>query len=265
MPESECELTDLFSVAGKAALITGGSSGIGYMIASGLVKAGARTYIVARREPALQEAAERLGEFGQCIPIQGDVATGEGVDELVARLKEKESQLDILINNAGMTWGKELESFPDRAWPKVMALNVQAPFMLVQRLLPLLGVSGTGKDPARVINIGSIFGVSTDIANAYSYAASKAAIHQLTRVLAKELAPRHITVNAVAPGLFPSQMTAFWMEDEAAVAELVADIPAGRFGVADDAAGLVLWLTSRAGSYVTGAVIPLDGGRLLSG
>jgi NAD(P)-dependent dehydrogenase (short-subunit alcohol dehydrogenase family) len=256
---------DLFSVAGKTALVTGATGGIGLMIATGLIRAGARVFITGRRAETLESALESLRPHGEVTGFNLDVSTSEGVDELSGLLALRESGLDILVNNAGTTWGAPVEKFPDKAWASVMGVNVQAPFMLTQRLLPLLERAGEMRGPARIVNIGSVFGITPDVSLAYSYGASKAAIHHLTRILARDLCGRGINVNAIAPGLFPSKMTAFISRDSELNASVMAAIPMGRPGTPEDIVGAVRFLCSRAGSYVTGVVLPVDGGRLLSG
>lgn len=256
---------ELFSVAGKTALVTGATGGIGLMIARGLAEAGARVFITGRKQDTLSAALAQLADAGDVEGFNLDVSTAEGVDELATSLSARAASLDILINNAGTTWGAPLEKFPDKAWASVMGVNVQAPFMLVQRLLPMLERAGSGTHRASVINIGSIFGISPDVALAYSYGASKAAIHHLTRILARDLCARGINVNAIAPGLFPSKMTAFITRDAALEASMLETIPMGRAGTPEDIVGAVRFLCSRAGSYVTGVVLPVDGGRLLTG
>lgn len=251
----------LFSVAGKTVLVTGGSSGIGYMLASAFTEAGARVYITGRKADQLEAARAALGDVRA---IQGDLGTREGVAAVVAGISESEDKLHALINNAGITWGAPVESFPADAWDSVLATNVRAPFALVQGLLPRLEAAATDADPARVVNIGSISGISSDAMTAWSYGASKAAIHHLTVMLAAELAPKRILVNAIAPGFFPSRMTGFVMKDEQRMAAILRQIPLGRTGSAEDIGGLALYLCSRAGAYMTGNVIPLDGGILAS-
>jgi NAD(P)-dependent dehydrogenase (short-subunit alcohol dehydrogenase family) len=252
----------LFTVRGKTVLITGGSSGIGYMLAETFLKAGARVFITGRKADALESARSALSACGDVHSIQGDVATQEGIDAAVAAIAAVEPCLHVLVNNAGITWGASVEKFPAAAFDSVMAVNVRAPFMLVQALLPQLEAAATDDDPARVINIGSIYGMTSHVLQAWSYGASKAAIHQLTASLAAELAPRRILVNAIAPGFFPSKMTRFVVKDEARLAEMLKFVPLGRPGGIDDIGGLALFLSSRAGSYMTGNIIPLDGGVL---
>jgi len=252
---------ELFSVAGKTAVITGGSSGLGLAMAEAYLRSGARVYITGRKPEPLEAARQDLAAHGEVHAVQGDVATPEGVAALRAAL-EGEDRLHVLINNAGITWGTSVEKFPAEAWDSVMGVNVKAPFVLVQTFLAKLQAAATANDPARVINIGSVYGVTSQVLRAWSYAASKAAIHQLTKVLAAELAPRGILVNAIAPGFFPSKMTHFMVSNEERMAELRKTIPLGREGSKDDIGALALYLGSRASSYMTGNVIPLDGGVL---
>lgn len=256
----EIAVHELFDVTGKIALVTGGAQGMGRMIAEGLVRAGAEVFITSRHEAVCLEAAHELNAFGRCQGIACDLSTPEAVAELVRSLSGRCSKLDILINNAGKTWGAPLETFPDKAWAGVMAVNVQTPFTLVRDLLPLLSAAASEDSPARVINIGSLAGAAIEPLSAYSYAASKAAIHHLSRVLAADLAPRRITVNAVVPGYFPTKMTAHIRGEEERSQELLARVPLRRYGVPEDIAGLCIFLASRAGAYVTGATIPVDGG-----
>ena len=256
-------MKNLFDVKGKTALVTGGSRGIGLMIAEGLVDAGVKVYISSRKKEVCDEVAARLSEKGSCISMPADLSSVEGIAGLVEQIKAKESGLDILVNNAGVTWGATFEDFPDKAWERVLNMNVRAPFNLTQQLLPLLKESGNDEDPARVINIGSIAGFQAESIQAFSYGPSKAAIHQLTKMLAGELAKHKITVNCIAPGPFPSQMTAFALENEGTRQIMEKQVPLGRIGEPEDIAGLVIYLTSRAGAFMTGNVIPLDGGILV--
>jgi NAD(P)-dependent dehydrogenase (short-subunit alcohol dehydrogenase family) len=255
-------LERLFSVQGKTVLITGGSSGIGRMMAEGYVRAGARVYVTGRKPEALAATRAALAPEGDIQVIQGDVATQEGLDVIVRTLTAQQPKLHVLVNNAGTTWGAPVEKFPASAFDSVMAVNVRAPFQLVQALLPLLEAAASDEDPARVINVGSVYGISGQVQKAWSYGASKAAIHHLTVSLAAELAPRRILVNAIAPGFFPSKMTNFVMKDASRLTEMMRFVPLGRPGSLEDIAGLALFLSSRAGAYMTGNIIPLDGGVL---
>jgi len=251
----------IFSLEGKTALVTGGATGIGYMITHALVSAGAKVYIASRKLEACQKAAESLtGLPGSCIPFSADLASEAGVVSLAEFMTENESTLDILVNNSGRSWGTAFEQFPWKAWEDIMTLNVTAPFTLIRELTPLLSASGSAENPSRVINIGSVMGMEPHGFPAYSYSASKAAIHHITRFLSNELAPRHITVNAIAPGPFPSGMTAFFAEDEKLTEAVTRGVPLGRMGRTEDFAGLILCLCGLSGAYMTGAIIPLDGG-----
>lgn len=254
-------MRDLFSLAGKRALVTGGAQGLGRMIAEGLLRAGASVAITSRKAETCEAAAAEMSALGTCVALPADLSTPEAAVDLVARYRIAMGGCDILINNAGKTWGGDIDSFPDKAWPGVMAVNVQTPFTMVRELLPELGASGTVDDPARVVNIGSVAGRKPERLHAYSYAASKAAIHMMSRDLAGDLAERHITVNAVIPGFFPTKMTAHMRDsDDSVDPTLLAHIPMRRLGKPDDIAGIIVFLCSRAGAYVTGAEIPVDGG-----
>lgn len=248
----------LFDLTGKVALVTGGTRGIGLMIARGLLDAGASVYISSRKAEAGDAAVAELSPHGQVVSLPADVSTEEECQRLAAQIAEREEELHVLVNNAGATWGAPLEEFPASAWDKVVDLNLKAPFYLTRACLPMLTAAGTADDPARVINVGSIDGLRVPELPTYSYSTSKAAVHQLTRVLAKELGPRHVTVNAIAPGPFESKMMAATLE--AFGDHIAASSPLGRIGRPDDMAGTAVFLSSRAGSYVTGAVIPVDGG-----
>ena len=250
---------NLFSLEGKTALITGGSRGIGKMIADGFLAQGARVYISSRKADACEQTAEELSRGGgTCIALPMDVSTVDGARRLAAAYAARESSLDILVNNAGAAWLAGFDDFPEKGWDKVMDLNVKSVFFLTQRLLSLLEAAGSPEFYARVINIGSIEGIRTSHLEAYSYAASKAGVNHLTRIMAKFLAPRHIAVNAIAPGYFPSKMTD--AIDEHGAKEVVDDAPMKRMGHADDLAGIAIYLASRASGFVCGAVIPVDGG-----
>lgn len=246
----------LFDLTGKVALVTGGTRGIGLMMARGLLQAGASVYVSSRK--AGDEAVRELSGFGAVRSLPADLSREDECLRLASELGERESALHVLVNNAGATWGAPLEQFPAAGWDKVLDLNLKAPFFLTRALLPLLEKAATADDPARVINVGSIDGLRVPEFANYSYSASKAALHQLTRVLARDLGPRRITVNAVAPGPFPSKMMASILEESGD--EIAATSPLGRIGRADDMAGVAVYLAARAGSWVTGAVIPVDGG-----
>jgi NAD(P)-dependent dehydrogenase (short-subunit alcohol dehydrogenase family) len=254
----------LFAVAGKAVVVTGGSRGIGRMIAEGFVRRGARVYISARKAEACDATAADLDAVaaggGSCTSIPADLSTEAGCDGLAAAIAEREPALHVLVNNAGATWGAPLEDYPDTAWDKVMAVNVKGVFHLTARLLPRLRAAATADDPARVINIGSVDGIRVPATENYAYAASKAAVHMLTRQLAHSLVGDSITVNAIAPGPFESKMMAFVLDSEAGREAVASSVPLGRIGRPDDMAGTALFLASRAGSFITGAVIPVDGG-----
>jgi NAD(P)-dependent dehydrogenase (short-subunit alcohol dehydrogenase family) len=248
----------LFDLSGKTALVTGGSRGIGLMIARGLLDAGARVAISSRKADACEQARAELDKYGEVIALPVDVSTEAGCRQLADQLNQQWGTLQILVNNAGATWGEPLETFPESAWDKVLDLNLKSPFFLTRAVLPMLEQTATQDDPARVINIGSIDGLHVPRMETYSYSTSKAAIHQLTRVLARELGPRYITVNAVAPGPFESKMMAWTLREFGDA--IAASSPLGRIGRPDDMAGVAVFLSSRAGAYVTGAVIPVDGG-----
>jgi NAD(P)-dependent dehydrogenase (short-subunit alcohol dehydrogenase family) len=249
---------DLFSVEGKRVLVTGGSRGIGLMIAQGFVANGAKVYISSRKADVCDEVAAELSKQGTCVALPADLATQAECDRLGAELASREDGLEVLVNNAGANWGAPLEEFPDSAWDKVMTLNVKAVFNLTRACLPLLEKAGSAEDPARVINIGSIDGIQVPMLDTFSYSASKAAVHHLSRVLAKKLAEKHITVNAVAPGPFESKMMAATLASFGD--SIAASAPLKRIGTPEDMAGVAIYLASRAGAYVTGAVIPVDGG-----
>jgi NAD(P)-dependent dehydrogenase (short-subunit alcohol dehydrogenase family) len=250
--------SDLFSIAGKTALVTGGGRGIGKMIAEGFVDAGTATvYIASRKADVVEQVAKELSEKGTCIGLAADLSTEEGCRGLAAEIASRTDRLDILVNNAGATWGTPLADFDEAAFERVLALNVKGVFHLTKFLVPLLQAAGTQDDPARVINIGSIDGIHVPMLETYSYSASKAAVHQLTRHLAKKLAPT-VTVNAIAPGPFESKMMAATLE--AFGDQIASSAPLKRIGRPDDVAGAAIYLSSRAGAYLTGAVIPVDGG-----
>jgi NAD(P)-dependent dehydrogenase (short-subunit alcohol dehydrogenase family) len=257
-------LEELFSVEGKFALVTGGATGIGRMIATALVQGGAHVMIASRKAADCEQVAGELnglGAKGRAEGFGGDVASEEGIAALVAEVRNRTDRLHVLVNNAGLTWGERLKTFPYFAWARVLNVNVTGLFHLTRELLPLIEAAASHEDPARIINLGSVMGTQPIADGAYSYTASKAAVHHLTRTLANEFAARRITVNAFAPGPFQSRMTAFATGTDEKAEKVGRRVPLGRIGSPDDIAGATLYLCSRAGSYITGAILPIDGGQ----
>ena len=266
------KIDDLFSIQGKTALVTGGSRGIGEMIAAGFLANGVTTYISSRKADVCDATAKRLADEygGTCVSLPADCSTVEGVDALGKALGEQTDTLDILVNNAGASWGAKLGDFPEVGWDKVMDTNVKGVFFLTQRLLPLLEKAGTAEDPSRVVNIGSIDGIGVPAFDTFSYGPSKAAVHHLTRQLAAHLVRRNIIVNAIAPGPFPTWMLSTGVGTGGDVDGTDWDLigrgnPRGRVGTPEDIAGLTIFLCSRAGAYTVGETITCDGGSVVGG
>ena len=249
------DIQKLFSLEGRVALVTGGSRGIGKMIAQGYIQSGAKVYITARKAEACDATAEELGE--NCISIPGDISSIEGCAALAAAIGEREEKLDILLNNAGAAWGAEFEDFPEIGWDKVMDLNVKSPFFLTQKLHGLLKNAASEEQPAKVINVASIDGMKVNPWETYSYQASKAALIHLTRRMAARMIKDNIIVSGIAPGAFQSDMNKAARDYEDAVAK---NIPSRRIGTPEDMAAIGIYLASRAGDYVVGTTIPVDGG-----
>jgi len=253
-------MQDLFTLKGRSALITGGSRGIGRMIAHGFLTQGARVYISARKASACDQTATELSQYGTCISLPADVSTVEGAKGLAEAYGKHEGELDILVNNAGAAWGEAFDTFPESGWDKVVDLNLKAPFFLTQALTPLLRKAAV-KQVAKVINIASIDGISVNPQETYSYAASKAGLIHLTHRMALRLAQDNISMTAIAPGAFASSMN---KEARDHAEEISARIPAGRIGTDEDMAGAAIYLASRAGDYVVGATLVVDGGVTLA-
>ncbi|MGI9608372.1 MAG: SDR family oxidoreductase [Acidimicrobiales bacterium] len=253
---------DLFNLDGKVAVVTGGSRGIGEMIAEGFVDAGASVIITARKTEELENTAARLRDkgLGSVTAISGDMGTVEGVQRFAEEVAAIAPKLDVLVNNAGASWGASLGDFPQSGWDKVMNVNVRGVYYLTEALVDQLRAAGTEDDPARVINIGSVDGLRACDLEHYAYSASKAAVHHLTRQLAKRLRLENVRVNAIAPGPFESKMMAFALATDELREAVAADVPVGRIGTPDDIAGAAIFLASRAGAYLTGTVIPVGGG-----
>lgn len=252
-------IDELFGVADKRVLITGGSRGIGKAIAEAFVKAGARVYVCSRDAASCDVTAKELSAYGHCKALPCNVASAEDRRRLVEQYSQQEKKLNVLINNAGAIWASPLAEYPESGWDKVFDLNVKGTFFLVKEFAPLLAAGATADDPARVINVGSIDAFHIPRHETYAYTSSKAAVHQLTLHLASQLAAQHITANVIAPGMFPSKMLAGTLERKGLEA-MVEPIPLKRLTGPSDMAGAAIYLASKAGAYVTGAVVPVDGG-----
>jgi NAD(P)-dependent dehydrogenase (short-subunit alcohol dehydrogenase family) len=257
-PNEAIHVDSLFSIKGKIALVTGGSRGIGLMIARGFLESGAKVYISSRKKEVCDAVAAQLAKVGECISAPADVSNLAGCRSLAGEIARREARLDVLVNNAGAVWGAPLAEYSEAGWDKVIDTNVKSVFFLTRELMPLLEKAAKPDDPARVINVGSIDGIKAPFLETYAYPASKAAVHHMTRDLAVKLAGRNITVNAIAPGPFESQMTKWMLENHKESIE--SSCPLRRIGNPSDMAGVAIYLASRAGAYVNGVVIPVDGG-----
>lgn len=254
------DVSELFSVKGRIAIVTGGSSGIGRMIAAGFAAAGAKVYICARRAPKVEEAAREISAEtgGQVIGLSADLSNLDGVTAFAAAIAAREGAIHILVNSAGTLVDAPIDTYPEEGWDQVMDLNLKAPFFVMQKLLPLLRAGTAPGRPCNVINIGSVGALKVGPREVYAYAAAKGAIHWVTKSLAKRLSADNITVNAIAPGFFESEMTVITSEEMRQM--VVKAVPCGRVGEPQDMAGAAIYLASRAGAYVTGSVIPVEGG-----
>lgn len=255
-------MNNLFSLNGKTAVITGGSSGIGAMIAKSFVENGVKTYITSRKQNALEEKAKEFSHYGECIALQSDLSSNKGIIEFVNTIGRLENSMDILVNNAGTSWSAPIVGFPEHGWDKVMDINLKSVFFLTQQLLPLLKSAGNKKDPSRVINIASINGITHPNMPTYSYSSSKAAVIHLTKHMGADLARENININGIAPGYFPSKMTSFIEHDEEMTRMVLNKIPIRRMGEPDDIAGAAIYLSSKASSWICGQTIVVDGGMV---
>ena len=255
-------MNNLFDVNGKVALVTGGSRGIGRMIAEGFVRNGIKTYISSRKKDQCDITAKELSKYGECISIPADLNNIEDIKKIKHIIEKDGNNLNILVNNAGAVWAATFDDFPENGWDKVLDTNLKALFFLTKELMNILENNGTNEDPSRVINIGSIDGIGIPRAETYSYPASKAAVHQLTRVMANRLSERNVNVNAIAPGPFQSNMMRSTLNDYGE--EIIQSVPRKRIGKPEDMAGAAIFLSSKASSYITGIIMPVDGGSLIA-
>ena len=262
---ADYRLNQLFNLQGKTALVTGGTSGLGLIMAKAYLQNGVKVLITSRRQEKCDMALSELSPFGDCAAFAADVTRAEDREKLLTEVESYLGGLSILVNNAGANWGAPLADYPDEGFAKVMNTNLNAVFSLTRDAVPLLEKTASASDPARIINIGSMDGLHVPVVQrvpTFAYSASKAALHHLTRALAVELGPKQITVNAVAPGFFESRMTDYVFEHY--LQDIEADCPLGRIGQAEEMAGIAVYLASRAGNYTNGAVIPVDGGTNVS-
>ena len=260
-------LSEFFNLRGKTALVTGGGTGLGLMITQALVKSGAKVIIVSRKKSNVFKARDSilaLNPESSVYALTGDLGNETDIEKLVCEVKNLTNSIDILVNNSGVSWGAELGKFPYSAWEKVFSVNVGGLFHFTQSLLPLIEKNATIHNPSKILNIGSVMGIAPYGDGAYSYSASKSAVHHLTRILAKELAQRRITVNALAPGPFASKMTEFAMNSDKKLNSVASGVPLGRIGCANDIAAATLFICGQGGNYITGAIIPIDGGLHIS-
>ena len=255
----------LFGVRGKVALVTGGTRGIGLMIAEGLVRCGARVYVASRKQDACMAAERALGVHGHCEAIAADLGSVAGCRALADAIAAREQRLDLLVNNAGLTWNQPLDEFPEKGWDRVMDLDVKGPFFLIQRLLPLLRAAASQEQRAVIVNVSSVNALKPSALSNYSYVAAKAGLNQLSAQLARDLMDDGINVNVIAPGPFKSKMTAPLYATEQKEREVRESFPMRRWGALEDAAGLTVFFASRAGSYLSGVVVPCDGGATTIG
>ena len=254
-------LQRLFGLDGKVALVTGGAGGLGQAITAGLLEAGAaRVYIASRKLQALERVADTLAKDGRCVAIEADLSSVAACRKLVEQIGSREKKLDILVNNSGAAWSAPFEEFPESGWDKLFQLNLKAPFFLTQSLVPLLAKATSAEDPSRVINIGSVAGNIAYGKGTFAYGLTKSALHHATEMLSLELAPQNITVNAIAPGRFATKMTRYVTDDTPRYRAETDMIPLHRWGADDDIAGTTIFLASRAAAYITGAIVPVDGG-----
>ncbi len=249
----------LFDIEGKVVLVTGGARGIGLMLTRAFLIAGARVYITSRNQDNCHKIAEKMSDLGECKALPADLSKIEEIDRLVSDFSGLETHLDVLINNAGTTWGSTLDDFPEKGWDKVLALNLKSPFFLMQKFLSLLEKAGDKNDPSRIINVGSVDGITNSIFENISYSASKAALHHMTKIAATKLASRYITVNTIAPGPFLTDMM-LPMVDIMGAATIESEVPMKRLGTDNDIGGVAVFLSSKAASYITGILLPVDGG-----